>query len=124
MRRGAEMVTVMTPLLASAALDQYLARVRFGSVELTGLEKRVLQAAHKLVQEKKKPGNHAIHALVGGSYTARGHKLQFFTILSLRAAPPAASGEAICTLADQRLLRVLRTLAMTTKLQIVPAPSI
>ncbi len=67
-RRGAEMVTVMTPLLASAALDQYLARVRFGGVELTEIEKRVLQAAHKLAQEGKKISVRAIHKELGGSY--------------------------------------------------------
>ncbi len=62
------MVTVMTPLLASAALEQHLARVRFGSVELTGLEKQVLQAARELAQGGKKISTRAVQEALGGSH--------------------------------------------------------
>jgi hypothetical protein len=65
-RRGAEITKVMTPLLPDDMLAAHIASIQSGAVELTELEKRVLQAAQQIVAEGGKSTNAAIYAQIGG----------------------------------------------------------
>ena len=67
--RGMETLTVMTPYLPDDERALRLAALRMGEMELTDLERRVLEAAKSMIEEGKKLTLRGIYDQVGGKYS-------------------------------------------------------
>ncbi len=66
--RGVETLKVMSPFLPDDERAQRLAALRVGELELTDLERKVLDAASTLTAEGKKVTNRAVYDVVGGNF--------------------------------------------------------
>jgi hypothetical protein len=67
--RGVETVKVMSPYLPDDERALRLAALRMGEMELTDLERRVLEAAKSMMEEGKKLTLRGIYDRVGGKYS-------------------------------------------------------